>query len=147
MPEEDVCSPVAPYLLKRKKELKQKLKEKEEENAELAQAVLAGRKEIVEMQAEIQRRKEAWEVSAIWEHVAGSLGLSRPAFLKLLARTLRGFCPPRVFPNWVYVVGGGTSGFFGPGVGIVEYSEPRTPLPWRGGAERKCLDTLEFVNP
>uniref|UniRef100_A0A8D2J0Q6 Polyamine modulated factor 1 n=1 Tax=Varanus komodoensis TaxID=61221 RepID=A0A8D2J0Q6_VARKO len=61
VPEEDVRSGVVPYFLKQRKLLQRALKEKEEGNAQLAQAVLAGRKKMESLQEEIQKRKEAWQ--------------------------------------------------------------------------------------
>nr|XP_056709436.1 polyamine-modulated factor 1 [Euleptes europaea] len=64
IPEQDVRSAVAPYLLKQRRILQKNLKEKEEGNARLAEAVLAGRKKIADLQKEIQKRKEEWQMIA-----------------------------------------------------------------------------------
>ncbi|XP_060109890.1 polyamine-modulated factor 1 [Heteronotia binoei] len=64
IPEQDVRSAVVPYLLKQRRILQKTLKEKEEGNAELAEVVLAGRKKIADLQKEIQKHKEEWQVIA-----------------------------------------------------------------------------------
>ncbi|KAG8449900.1 hypothetical protein GDO86_016539 [Hymenochirus boettgeri] len=61
VPEEDLRSHLVPYLLQQRSYLRKLLKEREEENAKLAQSVLLGRKRIEEMQQEIERRKQAWQ--------------------------------------------------------------------------------------
>uniref|UniRef100_A0A803JVM5 Osteocalcin n=1 Tax=Xenopus tropicalis TaxID=8364 RepID=A0A803JVM5_XENTR len=62
VPEEDLRSHLVPYLLQQRDYLRKLLREREEENARLAQAVLLGRRRIEEMQKEIERRKLAWQV-------------------------------------------------------------------------------------
>ncbi|XP_077116645.1 polyamine-modulated factor 1 isoform X1 [Ranitomeya variabilis] len=61
IPEEDVRSHLVPYLLKQRQYLRRLLKEKRQENARLAQSVLAGREKIEEIQKEIQRRQQVWQ--------------------------------------------------------------------------------------
>ncbi|XP_040268160.1 polyamine-modulated factor 1 [Bufo bufo] len=61
IPEEDVRSHLVPYLLQQREYLRRLLKEKQQENARLAQSVLAGREKIEEMRREIERRKQAWQ--------------------------------------------------------------------------------------
>ncbi|NWW93352.1 PMF1 factor, partial [Rhynochetos jubatus] len=61
IPEEDVRSAVVPYLLKHRAYLRRSLREKEEENRKVAEAVLAGRDKIAELQRLIQVRKRAWQ--------------------------------------------------------------------------------------
>ncbi|XP_073495383.1 polyamine-modulated factor 1 isoform X2 [Phyllobates terribilis] len=61
VPEEDIRSHLVPYLLKQREYLRRLLKEKRQENARLAQSVLAGREKIEEMQREILRRQQAWQ--------------------------------------------------------------------------------------
>ncbi|XP_042295877.1 polyamine-modulated factor 1-like [Sceloporus undulatus] len=61
VPEADVRSVVVPYLLKQREFLQKALKEKEAGNARLAEAVLAGRKKIADLQEEIERRKAEWQ--------------------------------------------------------------------------------------
>ncbi|XP_053330872.1 polyamine-modulated factor 1 [Spea bombifrons] len=60
IPEEDLRSHLVPYLLQQREYLRKGLKERTEENAKLAQSVLAGRKKIQDMQQEIEKRKLAW---------------------------------------------------------------------------------------
>ncbi|XP_015275757.1 PREDICTED: polyamine-modulated factor 1 [Gekko japonicus] len=64
IPEQDIHSAVVPYLLKQRRILQKTLKEKEEGNAKLAEVVLAGRNKIADLQKEIQKRKEEWQVIA-----------------------------------------------------------------------------------
>ncbi|XP_063802962.1 polyamine-modulated factor 1 [Pseudophryne corroboree] len=61
IPEEDVRSHLVPYLLKQRDYLRKLLKERQQENAKLAQRVLDGRKKINEMRKEIERRQQAWQ--------------------------------------------------------------------------------------
>ncbi|NWS77683.1 PMF1 factor, partial [Crotophaga sulcirostris] len=61
VPEEDFRSAVVPYLLKHRSYLQKVLKQKEEENRKVAEAVLAGRDRIAELQRQIQARKRAWQ--------------------------------------------------------------------------------------
>uniref|UniRef100_H3B2W5 Polyamine modulated factor 1 n=1 Tax=Latimeria chalumnae TaxID=7897 RepID=H3B2W5_LATCH len=61
VPEEDLRSFLVRYCLQQREYLRKALREVEEENAKLAQSVLAGRERIAEMQWQIQRRKEAWQ--------------------------------------------------------------------------------------
>ncbi|NXI90673.1 PMF1 factor, partial [Psophia crepitans] len=61
IPEEDVRSAMVPYLLKHRSYLQKVLKEKEEENRKVAEAVLVGRNRIAELQQLIQDRKRAWQ--------------------------------------------------------------------------------------
>uniref|UniRef100_A0A8D0DVZ6 Polyamine-modulated factor 1 n=1 Tax=Salvator merianae TaxID=96440 RepID=A0A8D0DVZ6_SALMN len=63
LPEEDVRSAVVPYFLKQRKYLQKALKEREEGNATLARAVLAGREKIADLHEEIRRRKEEWQAT------------------------------------------------------------------------------------
>ncbi|XP_053134459.1 polyamine-modulated factor 1 [Hemicordylus capensis] len=64
IPEEDVRSAVVPYLLKQRTFLQKALKGKEEANAKLAEAVLAGRQRITDLQQEIQKRQAEWQAIA-----------------------------------------------------------------------------------
>ncbi|XP_008944495.1 PREDICTED: polyamine-modulated factor 1-like, partial [Merops nubicus] len=61
VPEEDARSALVPYLLKHRAYLQKVLREKEQENKQLAESVLAGRGRIVELQRLIQARREAWQ--------------------------------------------------------------------------------------
>uniref|UniRef100_A0A8D0G9J8 Polyamine modulated factor 1 n=1 Tax=Sphenodon punctatus TaxID=8508 RepID=A0A8D0G9J8_SPHPU len=65
IPEEDVRSAMVPYFLKHQKYLQKAVKEKEEENEELAESVLAGRERIAALQRQIETRKEAWRVRSL----------------------------------------------------------------------------------
>ncbi|KAG8548898.1 hypothetical protein GDO81_023638 [Engystomops pustulosus] len=61
IPEEDLRCHLVPYLLQQREYLRRLLKEKQQENARLAQSVLAGREKIEEMRREIERRQQAWK--------------------------------------------------------------------------------------
>ncbi|KFP73786.1 Polyamine-modulated factor 1, partial [Acanthisitta chloris] len=61
IPMEDIRSAMVPYLLKHRSYLHRVLRDKEEENRKLAQAVLAGRDKILELQELIQARQCAWQ--------------------------------------------------------------------------------------
>ncbi|NXG02790.1 PMF1 factor, partial [Sakesphorus luctuosus] len=61
VPEQDIRSVLAPYLLKHRSYLRQVLREKEKQNKKLAESVLAGRDKIVELQQLIQAHKQAWQ--------------------------------------------------------------------------------------
>ncbi|XP_054035353.1 polyamine-modulated factor 1 [Dryobates pubescens] len=60
-PEEDARSAQVPFLLKHLSYLRRVLREKEEESRQLAEAVLAGRGRVRELQQQIQARREAWK--------------------------------------------------------------------------------------
>ncbi|NXS13557.1 PMF1 factor, partial [Neodrepanis coruscans] len=60
IPEEDIRSALMPYLLKHRSYLRRILRDKEEENREVAESVLAGRVRIAELQQQIQDRQQAW---------------------------------------------------------------------------------------
>ncbi|KAG8146560.1 hypothetical protein E2320_013703 [Naja naja] len=64
IPEEDVRGAVLPYLLKQRKFLQKSLQEKQQHNSQLAATVLAGRQRIAELQEQIHRQKEEWQVGA-----------------------------------------------------------------------------------
>ncbi|NXN99116.1 PMF1 factor, partial [Rhinopomastus cyanomelas] len=61
VPEEDARSALVPYLLQHRSYLRRVLREREEENSRVAEAVLAGRDRIAELQQLIRLRREAWE--------------------------------------------------------------------------------------
>uniref|UniRef100_A0A8C3P5S3 Polyamine modulated factor 1 n=1 Tax=Cyanoderma ruficeps TaxID=181631 RepID=A0A8C3P5S3_9PASS len=61
IPEQDVRSAMVPYLLKHRSHLRSILREKEEENKKVAEAVLMGRDRIAELQQMIQAHQQAWQ--------------------------------------------------------------------------------------
>ncbi|KAM5129470.1 polyamine-modulated factor 1-like [Mantella aurantiaca] len=63
VPEEDLRDHLVPYLLQQREYLRKLVKEREQENARLAQSVLTGRRKIEETQREIHRRQQAWQVT------------------------------------------------------------------------------------
>ncbi|KAM4604544.1 polyamine-modulated factor 1-like, partial [Discoglossus pictus] len=72
IPEEDLRSHLVPYLLQQREYFRKILKERVEENAKMAQAVLAGRERIEQMQQEIEKRKKAWQMQLpiVWPTLA-----------------------------------------------------------------------------
>lgn len=63
IPEEDLRSVLAPYLLRQRDALQRRLQRQEAENKQLADAVLAGRRQLAELQQQGQARWQAWQVS------------------------------------------------------------------------------------
>ncbi|KFO96698.1 Polyamine-modulated factor 1, partial [Calypte anna] len=61
IPEEDIQSSLIPYLLKHRAFLRKFLKEKEEENRNIAGMVLAGRERIAELRELIRARRNSWQ--------------------------------------------------------------------------------------
>ncbi|XP_007482122.1 polyamine-modulated factor 1 [Monodelphis domestica] len=61
IPEDDVRSALMPYFLQQKSSLKRLVQEQERENVKLAEMVLEGRKQVLELQQQIQARKQAWQ--------------------------------------------------------------------------------------
>uniref|UniRef100_G3WLZ2 Polyamine modulated factor 1 n=1 Tax=Sarcophilus harrisii TaxID=9305 RepID=G3WLZ2_SARHA len=61
IPEDDVRSTLIPYFLQQQSSLKQLVQEQEKENVKLAEMVLEGRKQVLELQQQIQARKQAWQ--------------------------------------------------------------------------------------
>ncbi|KAJ1081139.1 hypothetical protein NDU88_001322 [Pleurodeles waltl] len=79
IPEEDLLSTLVPYYLQQKECMRRLLKEKESENAKLAESVLAGRARIAALQDQIQKRKEAWKaVSEAQRQLVMSLQEPKP---------------------------------------------------------------------
>ncbi|XP_075704147.1 polyamine-modulated factor 1, partial [Rhinoderma darwinii] len=62
IPEDDVRSHLVPYLLQQREYVRRLVKEKRQENARLAQSVLAGRETIDRMRKEIERRQQTWQI-------------------------------------------------------------------------------------
>ncbi|XP_020847201.1 polyamine-modulated factor 1 isoform X1 [Phascolarctos cinereus] len=61
IPEDDVRSTLIPYFLQQQSSLKRLVQEQERENVKLAEMVLEGRKQVLELQQQIQARKQAWQ--------------------------------------------------------------------------------------
>nr|XP_004667160.1 polyamine-modulated factor 1 [Jaculus jaculus] len=61
IPEKDLCSTVAPYLLQQRDALRRHVQKQEAKNQELASAVLAGRRQVEELQQQVQARQQAWQ--------------------------------------------------------------------------------------
>lgn len=64
IPEKDLRGAMAPYLLQQRGALQRRVQKQEAENRQLADAVLAGRRRLEELQLQAQARQQAWQVSA-----------------------------------------------------------------------------------
>ncbi|XP_069336513.1 polyamine-modulated factor 1 isoform X3 [Eulemur rufifrons] len=64
IPEKDLHSAMAPYLLQQRDTLQRRVQKQEAENQQLAEAVLAGRRQVEELQLQIQARQQAWQGTA-----------------------------------------------------------------------------------
>ncbi|ELW59855.1 polyamine-modulated factor 1 [Tupaia chinensis] len=61
IPERDLCSVMAPYFLQQRNTLQRRVQKQEAENQQLADAVLAGRRQVEELQRQVQARQQAWQ--------------------------------------------------------------------------------------
>ncbi|XP_004027000.1 osteocalcin isoform X1 [Gorilla gorilla gorilla] len=61
IPEKDLHSVMAPYFLQQRDTLQRHVQKQEAENQQLADAVLAGRREVEELQLQVQARQQAWQ--------------------------------------------------------------------------------------
>ncbi|XP_045401313.1 polyamine-modulated factor 1 isoform X1 [Lemur catta] len=61
IPEKDLHSAMAPYLLQQRDTLQRHVQKQEAENQQLAEAVLAGRRQVEELQLQVQARQQAWQ--------------------------------------------------------------------------------------
>ncbi|XP_036778416.2 polyamine-modulated factor 1 isoform X2 [Manis pentadactyla] len=61
IPEKDLCSAMAPYFLQQRDALRRCVQKQEAENRQLADAVLAGRRQVEEVQLQVQARQQAWQ--------------------------------------------------------------------------------------
>lgn len=64
IPEKDLRSTMAPYFLQQRDALWRRVQRQEAENRQLAEAVLAGRRQVEELQLRGQAQWQAWQVSA-----------------------------------------------------------------------------------
>ncbi|XP_030147027.4 polyamine-modulated factor 1 [Taeniopygia guttata] len=64
IPEQDVRSDLLPYLLQHRAHLRRALRDREQRSSAAAEAVLAGRDRIAELQQLIQARQQAWQASS-----------------------------------------------------------------------------------
>ncbi|KAM6219104.1 polyamine-modulated factor 1 [Rhynchocyon petersi] len=62
IPEEDMRSVLVPYFLQQRDSLRRRVQKQEAENQQLAAAVLAGRRQVEELQLQVQARQQAWQV-------------------------------------------------------------------------------------
>ncbi|XP_077801072.1 polyamine-modulated factor 1 isoform X3 [Macaca mulatta] len=61
IPEKDLHSVMAPYFLQQRDTLRRHVHKQEAENQQLADAVLAGRRQVEELQLQVQARQQAWQ--------------------------------------------------------------------------------------
>nr|XP_058911428.1 polyamine-modulated factor 1 isoform X4 [Kogia breviceps] len=61
IPEKDLRSAVVPYFLQQRDALQRHVQKQEAENRQLADAVLAGRRQVEELQLQVQARQQAWK--------------------------------------------------------------------------------------
>ncbi|XP_007171933.2 polyamine-modulated factor 1 isoform X4 [Balaenoptera ricei] len=61
IPEKDLRSAVVPYFLQQRDALQRRVQKQEAENRQLADAVLAGRRQVEELQLQGQARQQAWQ--------------------------------------------------------------------------------------
>nr|XP_006976443.2 polyamine-modulated factor 1 isoform X2 [Peromyscus maniculatus bairdii] len=60
-PEKDLCSAMAPYFLQQRDTLCRRVRKQEAKNQDLADAVLAGRRQVEELQQQVQALQQAWQ--------------------------------------------------------------------------------------
>lgn len=65
IPEADLRSTMVPYFLQQRDALRRQVQRLEAENRQLADAVLAGRRQVEELQLQGQAQWQAWQVSAL----------------------------------------------------------------------------------
>ncbi|XP_062961027.1 polyamine-modulated factor 1 isoform X1 [Cynocephalus volans] len=61
IPKEDLCRAMAPYFLQQRDTLQHRVQKQEAENRQLADAVLAGRRQVEELQLQVQAQQQAWQ--------------------------------------------------------------------------------------
>ncbi|XP_052036099.1 polyamine-modulated factor 1 isoform X2 [Apodemus sylvaticus] len=61
IPEKDLCSVMAPYFLKQQETLCRQVQKQEAKNRELAATVLAGRRQVEELQQQVRARQQTWQ--------------------------------------------------------------------------------------
>uniref|UniRef100_A0A8C6IFJ4 Polyamine-modulated factor 1 n=1 Tax=Mus spicilegus TaxID=10103 RepID=A0A8C6IFJ4_MUSSI len=61
IPEKDLCSVMAPYFLKQQDTLCHQVRKQEAKNQELADAVLAGRRQVEELQQQVRALQQTWQ--------------------------------------------------------------------------------------
>uniref|UniRef100_A0A8C6QMM2 Polyamine-modulated factor 1 n=1 Tax=Nannospalax galili TaxID=1026970 RepID=A0A8C6QMM2_NANGA len=61
IPEKDLCSAMAPYFLQQRDTLQHHVQKQEAKNQELASAVLAGRRQVEELQQQVLARQQVWQ--------------------------------------------------------------------------------------
>lgn len=66
VPEGDLRSPLLPYYLRQRDALQRLVQKQETENQQLAEQVLAGRRQVEELQLQYRARHQSWQVSE-WE--------------------------------------------------------------------------------
>ncbi|XP_040854247.1 polyamine-modulated factor 1-like isoform X5 [Ochotona curzoniae] len=61
IPEKDLRSTMVPYFLQQRDTLRQHVQKQEAKNRQLAEAVLAGRRQVEDLQLQVQARQQAWQ--------------------------------------------------------------------------------------
>ncbi|XP_048212452.1 polyamine-modulated factor 1 isoform X1 [Perognathus longimembris pacificus] len=61
IPEKDLCSALAPYFLQQRNTLQRQVQKQKAKNKELADTVLAGRRQVEELQQLVKARQQAWQ--------------------------------------------------------------------------------------
>ncbi|XP_012885934.1 PREDICTED: polyamine-modulated factor 1-like [Dipodomys ordii] len=61
IPEKDLCSVMAPYFLQQRDTLQRQVQKQKAKNKELADTVLAGRRQVEELQQLVEARQQAWQ--------------------------------------------------------------------------------------
>lgn len=75
VPEADVRSAVAPYLLQQRDALRRRVRRQEAENRQLAEAVLAGRRQLEQLEQQARERQQAWQaLHRAQKELVGALG-------------------------------------------------------------------------
>ncbi|KAG8520008.1 Polyamine-modulated factor 1, partial [Galemys pyrenaicus] len=65
IPEQDLRSTLLPYFLQQRDALQRRVQKQEAENRQLADAILAGRRQVEELQWRSQAQQQAWQVSVL----------------------------------------------------------------------------------
>ncbi|XP_075419356.1 polyamine-modulated factor 1 isoform X1 [Tenrec ecaudatus] len=61
VPEEDLRSTIVPYFLQQRDNLRRRVQRQEAENQQLAEAVLARRRQVEQLQLQVQARQQTWQ--------------------------------------------------------------------------------------
>ncbi|XP_048212453.1 polyamine-modulated factor 1 isoform X2 [Perognathus longimembris pacificus] len=78
IPEKDLCSALAPYFLQQRNTLQRQVQKQKAKNKELADTVLAGRRQVEELQQLVKARQQAWQASPT-QRTEGAAGCTERA--------------------------------------------------------------------